>query len=81
MLKIAIFNIYFITSDEKVDSKISSCDVSNGFVHEVFENNLKSDYSERIAFLGGPSKMIDLLIPTLLKIGINPDSVRYDKFG
>ena len=75
------FNVYFITSDEKVDSKISSCDVSNGFVHEVFENNLKSDYSERIAFLGGPSKMIDLLIPTLLKIGINPDSVRYDKFG
>ena len=75
------FNTYFITSDEKVDSKIDSRDVSNGFVHQVFENNLKSDYSERIAFLGGPSKMIDLLIPTLLKIGINPDSIRYDKFG
>ena len=75
------FNVYFITSDEKVDLRINSSDVSNGFVHEVFEDNLKNDYSERIAFLGGPSKMIDLLIPTLLKIGINPDSVRYDKFG
>jgi Flavodoxin reductases (ferredoxin-NADPH reductases) family 1 len=73
--------IFFITSDEKVSSKINSYDVHNGFVHEIFENNLKNDYSDRIAFLGGPSKMIDLLIPTLLKIGINPDSVRYDKFG
>ena len=73
--------IYFITSDEEVSSKINSCDVHSGFVHEVFENNLKSDYSERIAFLGGPSKMIDLVIPILLRIGVSPDFIRFDKFG
>ena len=72
---------YFITSDEEVSSKINSFNVHNGFVHEVFEDNLKSDYSERIAFLGGPSKMIDLVIPILLRIGISPDFVRFDKFG
>ena len=74
-------NVYLITSDEKMRSKIDSHKVYNGLVHEIFEDNLKNDYSDRIAFLGGPSRMIDMVIPILLRIGVSPDFIRFDKFG
>ena len=62
-------------------AKLFGFPVFQGFVHAILENFLVSHYSDYIAFLGGPTAMVDSTLPWLLKSGLPANRIRYDKFG
>jgi len=52
-----------------------------GFVHEVAEQLSGDNFSERLAFLGGPPAMLTGSLALLLGVGTPVADIRYDKFG
>ena len=75
--------IVLAVSDEykKQVKNIFGFTVFKGFVNEVLENALAGHFSDYIAFLGGPTAMVNSTLPWLFKSGFPSERIRYDKFG
>jgi propane monooxygenase reductase component len=54
-------------------------DGESGLITEVVER-LEADLSETEAYLAGPPPMIDAALPVLMKMGLDEESIYYDKF-
>ena len=64
-----------------VASQVHGFDLHYGFVHEVAEQLSGDNFSERLAFLGGPPAMLTGSLALLLGVGTPVADIRYDKFG
>lgn len=57
--------------------------LARGFVHDVAAASLGAhgEWKDAIAFVAGPQPMVDAAIGVLVKSGIGPQSIRFDKFS
>ena len=77
-------DLFFATSEENQIGKpqmICGHEVHQGFVHEVFSKHFDKFCSKHIAFLGGPSIMVNSALPKILELGIPASNIRFDRFG
>ncbi len=53
-----------------------------GFIHEVVQRTLEAEKlaGQMDAFGCGPTPMIDALLPVLMKMGVEPERIYFDKF-
>ena len=77
-------NLYLATSNENTDkslTKNSEQKIDQGYIHTVLEKNMNVDCSDKIAFLGGPSIMVNSALPIIIKSGVKAENIRFDRYG
>ena len=76
--------MYLATSNENTDkslTKNSEQKIDQGYIHTVLEKNMNVDCSDKIAFLGGPSIMVNSALPIIIRSGVKAENIRFDRYG